>query len=50
MANDKPADFSRMIAGILPKEGNIELNATLPITGITRTIVYPPNRDESDYS
>ena len=48
MANDKPADFSRMIAGILPKEENIELNATLPITRIIRTFGSPSKRDEED--
>ena len=48
MAKDKPADFSRMIAGILPKEENIELNAALPITRIIRTFVSPSKRDEED--
>ena len=48
MAKDKPADFARMIASIIPREDNLDINATLPITRITRTFVSPSKRDEED--
>ena len=46
MASEKPADFAKMIASIIPKEGNIELHANLPITKIERVIIDPTTKTE----